>query len=194
MMNHRAGFSLIELLVVILIVGVSLAVGLPSYRIWIENAKIRTTAESIRNGLQLARSEAVRQNATMQFQFNAGGTNSDWRVCPEDTPGNNVFAGCAKPLQEKPAAAAASDIKIYTDKDIGTLTTNLTTSGVSAAANATFTAVGRIQTPNIDLARIDVRNTNLGTNERNLVIVVSTGGAIRVCDPKLNIAYDPRGC
>jgi type IV fimbrial biogenesis protein FimT len=194
MSKRQAGFTLIELLVVIVVIGISLAIGLPSYRVWIQNTKIRTTAESIRNGLQLARSEAVKRNAPVQFQFNAGGTSGGWQVCAEDAVGGNSFINCTNTIQVKPAAEGGTDIKVYSDSVAGTLTTPLATAGVTTA-NATYTALGRMQNfgpPNI--ARVDVRRPDLGADERNLVIVVGTGGSVRVCDPKLGVGSDPRGC
>lgn len=193
MFKRQRGFSLIELMVVIVITGILFAVGLPSYRVWTQNTKIRTTAESIRNGLQLARSEAVRRNAPVQFQFNAGGTSGGWRVCAENV-NTTVFTNCLNPIQAKPATEGGAEIKVYSSNAVGTLTTPLTTSGVTAAPNATFTGLGRLQQPAVDLARVDVRLPDLGTDERNLVIVLSAGGTIRTCDPKFNVSSDPRGC
>ncbi|MCK9389927.1 MAG: GspH/FimT family pseudopilin, partial [Sulfuritalea sp.] len=61
--------SLVELAIGLLIVGTLLALAAPSYTGWIQNTKIRTTAEAILNGLQLARAEAVRRNTQIRFQL-----------------------------------------------------------------------------------------------------------------------------
>jgi type IV fimbrial biogenesis protein FimT len=65
----QQGFSLVELVVAIGIVGVLLALAAPSYRSWTQNTKIRGTTEAILNGIQLAKAEAVRRNTTLRFQL-----------------------------------------------------------------------------------------------------------------------------
>ncbi|MRR49703.1 MAG: prepilin-type N-terminal cleavage/methylation domain-containing protein [Rhodocyclaceae bacterium] len=65
--TRHKGFSLIELLVVIVIIGIILALGLPSFRTYMANQKIRSTAETFMAGIQRARGEAVAQNARVQF-------------------------------------------------------------------------------------------------------------------------------
>ena len=45
------------------VLGIMLALGLPSFVETIQNMQVRTAAESILDGLQIARSEAVRRNA-----------------------------------------------------------------------------------------------------------------------------------
>ncbi|MBK7423660.1 MAG: GspH/FimT family pseudopilin [Propionivibrio sp.] len=60
---------MIELLIGVAVLGILLALGASSFRVWIGNMRIRTTAEAIQNGLQLARGEAVRRNALVRFQL-----------------------------------------------------------------------------------------------------------------------------
>ena len=63
------GFSLIELMVVIAIAGIALAIAVPNLQGSIISSRTRAVAESIQNGLQLARSEAVKRNGMMRFQL-----------------------------------------------------------------------------------------------------------------------------
>jgi type IV fimbrial biogenesis protein FimT len=63
------GFSLVELIVGMAILGVLLAIAMPAFSNWLRNARVRTAAESVQNGLQLARAEAVRRNTTIRFQL-----------------------------------------------------------------------------------------------------------------------------
>ena len=61
------GFSLIEMMIAVVIVGLLLMAGVPAYTTWIQNLQIRTGAEAILNGMQLARAEAVRRNTNVRF-------------------------------------------------------------------------------------------------------------------------------
>lgn len=65
----NAGFSAVELMTVVAIAGILLAVAVPSLQSSIVSARTRGVAESLLNGLALARSEAIRRNAPMRFQL-----------------------------------------------------------------------------------------------------------------------------
>jgi type IV fimbrial biogenesis protein FimT len=92
---HGEGFSLIELLVGITIMGILLVMGVPSFKNWIQNAQIRTATEAIQNGLEMARAEAVRRNALVRFQLTTTLDNScalttasgNWIVSRDDPTG-----------------------------------------------------------------------------------------------------------
>lgn len=176
----QRGFSLIELLTGIAIIAIVLFLGLPGYRTWIQNTQIRTAAESIQNGLQMARMEATRRNTRVQFELT--GADSGWRVCFVD-----VAPKCADgAIQERPAGEGSKN---------ATLTVTPT-----GATTITFSGLGRI-TPNADtLARItqldiDVPTSILDASEsRDLRITVSDGGQILMCDPNVSTTGDPRKC
>ena len=67
--RNIGGFSIIELMVMVSIAGILLAVAVPSLQATINSARTRGVAESVYNGLSLARSEAIRRNAPMRFQL-----------------------------------------------------------------------------------------------------------------------------
>ena len=69
-MKTRAhGFSLIELSIALVILGILLLAAAPGFSAWMRNTQIRTAAEALRDGLQLARGEAVRRNTSIRFQL-----------------------------------------------------------------------------------------------------------------------------
>ncbi len=171
--THR-GFSLIELLIVIAILVVVMALSMPSYRAWIQNTKIRNTAESFQNGLQLARNEAVRLNAPVQFALVGTG----WSI------------GCVTATASCPAS-----IQSRVTEDGGS---SAITATASNGSTIVFSNLGRMTSPvpasGTAWLRVDVSTSVLPSSEsRDLCIAVSQGGATRLCDPNVTTP-DPRAC
>ncbi len=172
----QSGITLIEIMVSIAIVGILFAMGLPAYSTWIQNTQIRTAAESILNGLQTAKNEAIRRNVAMQFKLDNAPT-TQWRVNPFLDPDGT-------PIQLRAAEEGSP---------------NATVTPTPGDANTvTFSALGRI-IPNADaspvLTQVDIDNPLIPVvaDRRNLRILIPPGGAIRLCDPKV-AAGDPRAC
>lgn len=74
--SSQPGFTLVELAIAIGIISILMALAVPSYRSWVQNTKVRSTAEAILNGIQLAKAEAVRRNFTIRFQLTSSLDNS----------------------------------------------------------------------------------------------------------------------
>ena len=58
---HQSGFTLIELMVALAIAAIVVAIGMPSFSAFMENAKISTTTNDYVYSLHKARSEAVKR-------------------------------------------------------------------------------------------------------------------------------------
>ncbi len=66
----KAGFSLVELMVVIGIIAIMAAAGTPSFLNWLPNYRLRSAARDIYSTLQNARLLAVRENTSVRVVFN----------------------------------------------------------------------------------------------------------------------------
>ncbi len=193
-MNAHRGFSLIELIVGIVILGVLMAMAAPRFTDWLRNARIRTSAEAIQNGLQLARAEAVRRNATVRFQLVS--TIDD--TCALATTGPHWVVSMDNPAGQcatAPSDTAAPRIIQVRNRAEGSEQTQVA-AGQSAFV---FNGLGRLTpVPGANVA-IDVSSTTGGTcvasggSVRCLRLVVSVGGQIRMCDPALP-AGDAQAC
>ena len=174
--NKSAGFSLIELIIVIVLLSLMLALAMPAYAAWVQNTRIRSAAESFVSGLQLARNEAVRRNSNVQFVIGVG---SAWTVqCQVVTPGCENVA----PIQSRVAKEGSSSSVTVVASDGLTIRFDGFGRMISPVP-----AIGTVATFNID-------NTQLSAaDSRDLRVTVGSAGTIRMCDPNV-IAPDVRRC
>ena len=186
---------MVELMIGLAIVALLFAMGAPAFFGWIQNSQIRTSAEALQNGLQLARAEAVRRNTSVRFQLTSALT----AACGLSTSGGNWVVSLDDPTgacNSTPSDTLAPRIIQVRSSAEGS------PNAVVAAGQSTiiFNGLGRV-TP-VPAASIDIDITNptggacaaAGVDGmRCLRIRVSTGGQIRMCNPIL-AATDPQGC
>jgi type IV fimbrial biogenesis protein FimT len=190
MMPHpiQAGFTFIELVVAIAIAGILLAIGMPSYQTWMENSQTRTAAESLVSGLNLARAQAISLNQTVDFQLTAlPGTS--WIVIQDSCMGTPPTCPAIETRlsSEGSGRAATATIAGVTVTPVDALTNNL----------VQFNSLGRMisPTPAGKFTSFNLTNTRLtAANSRSLRVTVDVGGSIRMCDPSITAATDPRYC
>jgi type IV fimbrial biogenesis protein FimT len=166
--SAQHGFNMIEVMLTIAILGILLGVAVPNFATWINNTKIRTAAESISSGLQLARSEAVRRNSNVAFTMTG---QTGWQVGMVTT---------VETIQTRSANEGSSGAQVA-----------VTPSG---ATIVTFNGLGRVVTnadASASIAQVAVDNA--AGNGRTLRILVGSGGNVRMCDPSIP-APDPRAC
>lgn len=165
---HQKGVTLIEIMVALVIMGVLVAAGLPSFGTFLQNRKVRNSADAIQNGLQLAKAEAVRRNTVVVFNLAAG---SSWNLtCANCT----LPDGSADVLPSMPATEMSPDVAT------NPATVALNFNGFGKVSNL---AAGTTSTINIE--KSPCLTTTAGSGIRCLRIVVTPGGQIRSCDPML---------
>lgn len=200
----RGGFSLVELMVTLTILGFALAASMPTIGSYLRNSQIRNAAESIASGLSKARSEAVQRNQTVTFSLvstasgNPGlldsscalsATSASWVVSLDNPAGAcNVAVSdttapriLAKFAQGDGAAKVA--VAVMTDG----------CAGAEAANQIGFSGFGRVAVGGTPLHCIQITHTQAG-DSRPLQVRIAAGGTVRTCDPAVTDANDPRKC
>ncbi|HJV52618.1 MAG TPA: GspH/FimT family pseudopilin [Noviherbaspirillum sp.] len=177
--QRQNGVGLIEIMVGLAIVALLFALGLPSFSTYVQNSRIRNAAESIQDGLQLARTEAVRLNTSVQFTLTSG---SSWKVeCVDAT-----VPGCASVIQSRASAEGSSSAVKVT------------------ASNGTpivFNGLGRMTAPvpaggaSLTSINVDLDPAVLpAAQSRDLRITIDIGGSVRMCDPNASSPDNARAC
>ena len=191
-LNRQAGMTLIELMIGIVVLGILLALGAPTFSRWTQSSQIRNAAEAIHNGLMLARAEAVRRNTAVRFQFVTTTTGA----CALSDTGANWVVSLDSPAgacDAAPSDNVAPRIVQVRSAAEGSRNAAVNGGGVSLVTfNGTGQATGG--TP----AAINVTNPTGGACApggpmRCMRVTVATGGQIRMCDPA-RAAGDPQGC
>ena len=201
------GATLIELMIAVAIAGLTLMLGLPAFTGMLQNFQIRTAAESVISGLQTARSESVRRNVNVRFQFvdtlddqcNLVATGPNWLVSRNDP--NSACDQAEVTAFVDPNVVAEPQILQKRSAREGTPNVVIAaTSGGAAATSVIFTNLGRVATGSVDT--INFTNPAGGNCEHDITpgdmrclrIQIGTGGQVRMCDPKVTLATDSRFC
>ena len=86
-MHKNSGFTLLELITVIVILGILTAVGIPSYLSWLPKYRLKSAARDLYSNLQLARLSAIKSNADWAIVFDRAA--GQYRVCSDQGPDNS---------------------------------------------------------------------------------------------------------
>ncbi len=170
----RRGFTLIELMISLAILGFLLVLGIPNFMTWLADSQISNAAESIAGGLRYAQAQAVNQNQPVRFVLDPTTATGGW-VVQLDGAGTTLQTGTFAQGSEKAAFAVFP----------------------AGATTVTYTGLGRI------VANTDASNTLFEVQvtlpgvaaSRTLNVVFGAQGftGIKVCDPAWP-STDPRGC
>lgn len=76
----QRGFTVIELLVVLVLMGIMMGLAVPAFREFIAAQRVKNTAFDFAAALLLARSEAVKRNTEVAVQQSGGDWQNGWAV------------------------------------------------------------------------------------------------------------------
>jgi type IV fimbrial biogenesis protein FimT len=168
---QQRGFTLVELVVTVVVMMAVSMLAIPSFQTAVGNSQIRSVAESIKNGLQQARAEAIKRNANIRFVLQR---DSSWQLGCQ-----TVTVTCPAVISKKSASEGSSaNISVTADN-----------------STAVFTSFGtRDPAVQDGLSRVDISNSQVTENERRaLRILLAAGGYTKLCDPAAK-AGDVRAC
>ena len=187
------GFTLIELMAGLAILALLFLLGMPSFITFLRNSEIRSTSESIVNGLRAASAEATRLNSRVAFTLGPG---ANWKINAINDPATDTDCTDLGPvIQQFDAKEAGKGAKV-----------TVTPAAKSAVC---FTGLGRVWkqgTAGDHLQQVDIGPSVAGAEGRPLRIIVDDTAptdpakprGLRMCDPDPALTSlsppDPRAC
>lgn len=193
---RSSGFSLIELMVAVVVLGILMAVAMPNFNSWIRNARARAVADALQTGLRLAQAEAQRRTHTVVFFL------TDTKAC--DTSATAAAGGAYWQVRTVPNALLTNDVAeavqcgVLTDISNGvTLSSSTSTTALCFSADGRQTTQTNPTTIGVNCtaaaASYDVAPGGSSADKRPLRVTVSLAGSIRLCDPNKSSSA-PDGC
>lgn len=215
MNTSRRGFSLIELVIAVAIMGILLALGAPTFSTYLRNVKLRSAAEAFMSGVQLARSEAVRMNANVEFLLTAddplaanvatataAATGVNWMVRTADRA---TFID-GKFGIEGSGQRSAADVSVRINDTASPADTDPDPPPAAPVASIVFNGLGRTTLAAPAVFKFNDPGSGRCLTDpgppagvvRCLRVAVAVGGQTRLCDPSISAAAtaagDTRGC
>jgi type IV fimbrial biogenesis protein FimT len=80
--KHEAGFTLIELATILVIVAALASIAIPTFSVWLPNYRLRSAARDLYSNFQMAKLGAVKQNKSWAVVFHQG--SDTYYVCSDE--------------------------------------------------------------------------------------------------------------
>ncbi len=161
--QQASGFTLIELMVTLAVLGVLVALAVPSFEALLQKQRVKNASETIFNFVKLARSEAIKQNTNVAFHFDNN------NACYAIDDDSSTACDCStNPLPNPPVCTLDEQQKIGNSSDFKEVTINLKSSdSLANSITRTFKPDGLpLSTIKSELIfEVDSRIYNLEINE-----------------------------
>lgn len=96
-MNHK-GFSILEMMIIVAIVGILSAIAIPNFQVWVANQRLRNSVAQLEGDLQVARITAINRNVPVTVLFNQGA--GSYTVFVDDGTGGGTARNLAREAGE----------------------------------------------------------------------------------------------
>jgi len=151
--NNARGFSLLELIVVVVIIGITAAIAIPTMGGWLGNRDLNSISRQIFSDFQRARSEAITRGRAVTIQIQTG-ANSWYEI--HDSTGSQIV-----PQTDLPDGITFSN----TTFPMGALanTTGLTPRGFATQTGS-----------------VTLRSSSAPLSNRDRIISLTLGGAVTI--------------
>lgn len=198
-----SGFTLIEAAVVVAILGIIAAAGMPSMSNWLLGRRAQAAAGYYMDGLALARNQAIAHNSASRLVLNENSDSGqmEWRVdlCVEtdevrcDDENGNWSTATTPVVDPRTGASLASITR--SASGLPPLATMSETPGPSGATEVYFTPVGWLDTAvSPQMTHIVLAPSYQHTGAfAPIEVALTLAGVASRCDPNVS-APDPRGC
>lgn len=188
--GHFRGLTLIELLVGMALVAILLGLGAPAMSTYLQNSKLASAAGSYFNGIQAARTEAIRRNVRTEFVL----TNTPISVL--DPANNAVLSNAGRNWIVRAASGATFSL---VEAKSGAEGDASAAGAIQVASSASAIGFNGFGAATGGPYQVNISNPGAGTCAavggpvRCRRITVSQGGQVLACDPAAP-AGDSRAC
>lgn len=201
---RQRGFTVLELVVTVTLLGILLMAALPSFGGWTRNAKARSVAEALQNGMRTAQAEAVRRNRQVVFSLTAdqpsltaaaAANGGNWVIRTVAVPGEDPIFVQGGSLGATTAGVSITGPASLCFSSMGRQVAN-TTPGASGISGNPAVSAGSCTPPAAGTpTAYDFSMPNAVTGvDRRYRVTVSLGGQVRLCDRDRSLATSPDGC
>lgn len=113
--RSNRGFTLVELMVVVVVLALLASIAAPSYRSFVTTTRVKSAANDIWSALTMTRSEAIKRNNLVTITPNGPTWQSGWTVTTMVPPAPGATGGATQQaLVQQPPLNAGVAITCYT--------------------------------------------------------------------------------